>query len=261
MPSCAVIYRREQVMKNPSSHRAFTLVELLLVIVLLALLLALLIPSAAKSKEMARRIVCASNQRQITIGLTLYAQDHDGYLANFTMVHGPNVHDIDKRFVEMMNEKYHVQEDFFFCPSTTKDNIRYRMNYNKSSSDTYILGYYFWVPRLSAHYSSQIPPSCSKNGLIVVDSTKYWGPQKTTDPLCQTNPVVTDEVITVAGSPPDANICKEYSLINSSSCHLWNKRLEMINQAFIDGRVDHKKAVELKARYGYNNGTNGWLYR
>ncbi len=72
---------------------------------------------------------------------------------------------------------------------------------------------------------------------------------------------MTDEVVTVAGTPRDADICGDGSIVWSGSCHLWRKKIEMINQAFVDGRVDQKKAVELKARYGYNNGTNGWLYR
>jgi len=247
-------------MRNPSSHRAFTLVELLLVIVLLALLLALLIPSAAKSKEKARRIVCANNQRQIIMGLTLYAQDHDGYLANFTMLFGPNAHSVDKRYYQMMEVQYNVSQKFFFCPSTTRENIRWRMDYNKNSSGLYALGYFLLVPRYSLGYETQIPPPASKGELKVIDSTKYWGPQRMVDPLAQMNPVITDEVVTVAGSPPDADICKEYSLINSLSCHLWRKRLELSNQVFLDGRVMQKKPNAVKVHYGYKNPTHDYVY-
>jgi prepilin-type N-terminal cleavage/methylation domain-containing protein len=247
-------------MKDQSANRAFTLIELLVVIALLALLLALLVPSLAKCKEQTRRVVCASNQRQIVLGIVLYAGDHDGYLANYTMAVGPNAHNVDKRYVEMMENQYSVNQKFFFCPSTTRENIRWRLNYNKNSPSLYALGYFLLVPRYSTGYDSQIPPPVTKGELRVIDSTKYWGPQKMTDPLAQMNPVSTDEVATVAGSPPDADICKDYSLINSLSCHLWRKRLELSNQAFLDGKVIQKKPDALKAHYGYKNPTQDYVY-
>lgn len=58
----------------------FTLIELLVVIAIVALLIALLLPAMARARETARRIVCANNQHQIGIGLTLYADENDGRL-------------------------------------------------------------------------------------------------------------------------------------------------------------------------------------
>ena len=85
--------------KSKTLQRAFSLIELLVVIVILALLAAVIIPSLAKSKEMSRRVVCASNQRQIALAMAAYAEEHDGWLANYSMPGGPNVHDIDRRYV------------------------------------------------------------------------------------------------------------------------------------------------------------------
>jgi len=61
-------------------RRAFTLVELLVVIAVISLLAALLLPALSGAKEKGRRASCFSNLRQIAVGSRLYMDDNDGGL-------------------------------------------------------------------------------------------------------------------------------------------------------------------------------------
>ncbi len=58
--------------------RAFTLVELLVVIAVIALLAALSFPALMRSRTAARATVCTSNLRQVVLATQLYWDDHGG---------------------------------------------------------------------------------------------------------------------------------------------------------------------------------------
>ena len=58
-------------------RRAFTLVELLVVVAVIGVLTAILIPSLAVAKERARRVVCSKNVNQFIVGCLNYADSYD----------------------------------------------------------------------------------------------------------------------------------------------------------------------------------------
>ena len=60
-------------------HRAFTLVELLLVLAIMALLAALLVAAAGAVRESARQRTCVSNLHQLGLALAMYSNDYDGH--------------------------------------------------------------------------------------------------------------------------------------------------------------------------------------
>lgn len=55
----------------------FTLIELLVVIAIISLLVAVLLPSLNRAKELAKRVICLNNVKQLLLGTILYCEENN----------------------------------------------------------------------------------------------------------------------------------------------------------------------------------------
>jgi prepilin-type N-terminal cleavage/methylation domain-containing protein len=105
-------------------HPGFTLVELLVVISIVSLLIALLLPALSSAREQARRVQCASNQRQLVMAFTAYEVDSRDYppgdwgeafiVGNELWIDGVHVN----RYIhKKLRDDYGVSEPSTLCPS------------------------------------------------------------------------------------------------------------------------------------------------
>jgi len=106
---------REQI--RPLS--GFTLIEMLVVIAIISVLAAMLFPVFARARENARRASCASNLRQMGLGLMLYVQDYDERypMLGYRAPSGQRVWFQNSANWPMLLKPYGVTRQLLQCPS------------------------------------------------------------------------------------------------------------------------------------------------
>jgi prepilin-type N-terminal cleavage/methylation domain-containing protein len=153
--------------------RAFTLVELMVVMALASTLAALLLPALASAKEKSRRTVCKSNMRQFFHACFLYANDNDEEkFPSSTDNHGhpQTIYFSDMTYTNMM-DYLGGQARVMSCP-----NIVYGSHTNYNPQIGHGIGYNY----LGGLDSSQFGPSAD-----------FWVPAKCLSDA-QTNTLIAD---------------------------------------------------------------------
>jgi prepilin-type N-terminal cleavage/methylation domain-containing protein/prepilin-type processing-associated H-X9-DG protein len=141
-----------------TTRSAFTLIEILVVIAIIAILAAILFPVFARARENARRTSCASNLKQIGLGLLQYTQDFDEKMPfSFFGAAG----DSDATNYKWMDAifPYVRSEQLFDCPSDAlSPNYQFRSGQN--------FGSYAQNGAYGAAGDNQTPPRSSTSYLV-----------------------------------------------------------------------------------------------
>lgn len=130
---------------NKEAPAGFTLVELLVVVSIIVLLAAMLIPAMQRARELANRVSCANNMRQILYALTMYADENKGFFFPRHDVGGAGywLWGLDWDAAEYIM-KTGATEDTFYCPANRQmKKFRRQYWYEWGGPDwEHIIGYF-----------------------------------------------------------------------------------------------------------------------
>jgi prepilin-type N-terminal cleavage/methylation domain-containing protein len=100
--------------------RAFTLVELLVVISIIALLVSILLPALARAREQAQQVVCSANLHSIGLIHEMWSQDNEGLFP--THINSSNgyilLHVAFKNYTNNIDQTWHCPTDKRILPKT-----------------------------------------------------------------------------------------------------------------------------------------------
>lgn len=152
-------------------HRAFSLIELLVVMAVIAVIAGLLVPSLATARESARVAACLSNQRQLVAGWLAYGIDHKdramplAYWSAQDIGSGPIVYwwgagttpsvDHQRGFLTPYLESGHGTRTVYECPSQAWGTYR-PQGPAKGPTSTYGYNGYYLSPAKTPGWGQQI---------------------------------------------------------------------------------------------------------
>jgi prepilin-type N-terminal cleavage/methylation domain-containing protein/prepilin-type processing-associated H-X9-DG protein len=104
--------------------RAFTLVELLVVMGLISIMISLLLPVVGKARAAARSTACLSNVRQLGMAWQLYTAENKGRLLDYSW-YTPKTPDVAwEGYWLGMADQYQVRGDSLLCPAAAESSTQ-----------------------------------------------------------------------------------------------------------------------------------------
>ncbi|BDI28341.1 hypothetical protein CCAX7_003920 [Capsulimonas corticalis] len=224
-------------------NSGFTLIELLVVIAIIAILAAILFPVFAKAREKARQISCASNIRQIGLGVMQYTQDNDeitpgGWIPFPTTA--PHWGQVIQSYIK--------SKQVFKCPDDSGTSTSFSSddpNYGPRFHNSYAINY----DAMQTGYENIGLPLASFNApagtVYIVDKGQT---SMNTAPFVTPNTAVKDGCLffadPVGGTTNQFDKSGNMSGGDGNWCAPLARHTDLANVAFVDG---HVKAMRLSA--------------
>jgi prepilin-type N-terminal cleavage/methylation domain-containing protein len=134
---------------GPAGQAGFTFIELLVVIAIISLLVSILLPSLNRAKELAKRMACMSQVKNIGLASVMYSNDNGGYLPggsnNYSLGYQydkPSTSEVEKPSAYgVLWPDYVSDPHMFYCLNGKK---RIWLSSDGTSSWCYYGGHKFW---------------------------------------------------------------------------------------------------------------------
>ena len=106
------------------AHRAFTILELLVVLAIISVLAGVLFPVFSSARESSKRTTCMSNFREVSLSTHLYMNDYEDNFMPVNHEHGAVATSRNDRTWVQLVLPYVRNFGMFYCPSDTSDRPR-----------------------------------------------------------------------------------------------------------------------------------------
>lgn len=224
-------------MNTRKRRTAFTLIELLVVIAIISLLAAILFPVFARARENARRTSCASNLKQIGLGILQYTQDYDEmmplHLYKTPGTDGTTIVNLSWRWGIY---PYVKSTQLFECPSNPERRINTALNTDGGTSSKMFAE----VPRFKVSYAANGWTGLSGHIAPMGDitGTPQWPSRKVAA-------LVSPSTLLLVGEALDNDTCLRIdqtpTTTNNASKRMFAGHLATANMLFADGHVKAMK--------------------
>ena len=242
-------------------RRAFTLVELLVVIGIIAILMAILLPALNAAREKAKRVQCGNSLRTFGQAVTMYAIENKGKIP---MHQGASnwLWDMPYETRDWFVEKAKIPQSEFYCPSyshdtegmwTFTDNGRFI----EGGANFAITGFY-WLGKRPGHRTPNGFNPATLTNMPFRDPLRDRWIERMTDKTSHSAPaelvLMSDITISQANTRSFTNPTKNFVTTRGGyafahgTTHRSGDRPLGGNVLFLDGHVDWRNFDAMKSR-------------